>query len=130
MLYLDSSAIVKLVTPEPETPALVEMLRSDPETVSSALARVEVLRAVRRASAGGERVRRAEAVLDRIALVSIDEGILHRAANLGPPTLRTLDSIHLATALLLESDVAGVITYDDRLAEAASRAGLGVFAPA
>ncbi len=129
MLYLDSSAIVKLVAPEPETAGLVETLRSDPEAVSSALARIEVVRAVRRAGAGSDRERRAEAVLDRIALVPIDEGILHRAAHLGPVGLRTLDAIHLATALFLGSDIAGMITYDARLAEAAVGEGVAVVVP-
>lgn len=129
MLYLDSSAIVKLVAPEPETTSLVKTLRSDPEAVSSALARVEVLRAVRRAGAGADRMRRAEAVLDRIALVPIDQGILHRAAGLGPASLRTLDAIHLATALFLGSDIAGMITYDARLSEAALGAGVAVVVP-
>lgn len=129
MLYLDSSAIVKLVAPEPETTSLVKMLRSDPEAVSGSLARVEVLRAVGRAGAAADRMRRAEAVLDRIALVPIDEGILHRAAALGPASLRTLDAIHLATALFLGSDIVGMITFDARLSEAAVRAGVVVVVP-
>ncbi len=129
MLYLDASAIVKLVAPEPETTSLVKTLRSDPEAVSSALARVEVMRTVRRVGGAPGRLSRAEDVLDRIALVPIDEGILHRAASLGPTDLRTLDAIHLATALLLESDIGGVVTYDERLAEAAATVGLAVLAP-
>ena len=129
MLYLDSSAIVKLVAPEPETAALVKMLRAGAEAVSSALARVEVIRAVRRAGAGRDRLSRADAILDRIAVVAVDEGVLHRAAMLGPVDLRTLDAIHVSTALLLESDIAGLVTYDARLAAAAATYGLPVLAP-
>lgn len=130
MLYLDSSAIVKVVAPEPETPALMEALRADAEGVSSALARVEVIRAVGRAGLGEDRLRRAEAILDRIALIAIDGSVLHHAATLAPADLRTLDAIHLATALLLEPDVAGIVTYDAQLREAAAAAGLAVLAPA
>ena len=127
MLYLDSSAIVKLVAPEPETAALVQALRSDPEAVSSELARVEVLRAVRRTARG--RARRAEEVLDRVALIPLEAGILARAAELPPLTLRTLDAIHLATAMLLGSDASAIVTYDDRLEDAAVAAGLSVLRP-
>lgn len=129
MLYVDSSAIVKLVAPEPETTALVEALRSDPDTISSALARVEVMRAVRRAGASPGRADRASAVLDRVALVPIDAEILGRAAVLEPRDLRSLDAIHLATALLLRQDIAGVVTYDARLGDAAAAAGMAVLAP-
>ena len=127
MLYLDSSAIVKLIAPEPETAALVEQLRGDPEVVSSSLARVEVVRAVRRT--GGRLEHEAHAVLDRIALVPIDDGILNRAASLEPRDLRSLDAIHLATALLLRDDLDGLVTYDLRLAQAAKDVGLEVPAP-
>ena len=128
MLYLDSSAIVKLVAPEPETARLVETLRSDPDTISSALAQVEVTRAVRRAGAM-QRVSRAAAVLERITLVPIEAGILGRAADLQPLDLRTLDAIHLATALLVQQDIAGLITYDARLAGAAAAADITVLTP-
>ena len=126
MLYLDSSAIVKLVAREPGTPQLVEQIRADPEIVSSALAWTEVVRAVRRS---GGRTVRAEAVLERIALVPIDDGVIRSASRLSPAGLRTLDAIHLATALSLEGDIAAVVSYDVRLAEAATVAGLEVRAP-
>lgn len=126
MLYLDSSAIVKLVRREPESPALVEDVRRDPEVVSSALAWTEVLRAVRRV---GARVERATRILEGIALLPIDDGIVRDAAELVPTALRTLDAIHLATALSLRDDLASLVTYDDRMAEAAVTAGLGVRSP-
>lgn len=126
MLYLDSSAIVKLVAREVGTMELVGSLRDDPEAVSSALAWTEVVHAVRRS---GGRTARAEAVLERIALVPIDDGIIRSASRQLPTTLRTLDAIHLATAVSLVPDVAALVTYDERLAEAARGAGLEVRAP-
>jgi uncharacterized protein len=129
VLYLDSSAIVKLVAPEPETSALVESLRADHEVVSSALSRVEVVRAVRRIGASDDREERANDVVDRIALIPMEDDILIRAARLEPASLRTLDAIHLATALSLGPDVAGLVTYDAKLAEAAASEGFDVLAP-
>jgi predicted nucleic acid-binding protein len=126
MLYLDSSAIVKLVAREPETPALVEAVRADPAVVSSALAWAELIRAVRRARG---RVDRAREVLGGIALAPIDEAILRGAGELSLAGLRTLDAIHLATALTLAEDITALVTYDERLAEAAAAAGIAVTAP-
>jgi predicted nucleic acid-binding protein len=126
VLYLDASAIVKLVAREPETPELVEAVRADPAVISSALAWTEVIRAVRRARG---RVAHAQEVLEGIALVPIDEGILRGAADLSPASLRTLDAIHVATALSLGEDVASLVTYDGRLAKAATAAGIQVKAP-
>lgn len=126
MLYLDSSAIVKLVARERETPDLVEVVRADPAVISSALAWTEVIRAVRRARGP---IARASGVLDGIAFVPIDEGILRAAADLEPVGLRTLDAIHIATALSLGDDIARLVAYDRHLAEAAAAAGIPVVAP-
>lgn len=129
LLYLDSSALVKLVAEEPETPALLDFLAGWPHRVSSALARVEVLRAVKRAGAGPAVRQRAVRVLARVALVQVDEQVLVAAARLGPPELRTLDAIHLATARSLDG-LAGMVTYDTRLGRAATRSRLRVWSPA
>jgi hypothetical protein len=126
MLYLDSSAIVKLVVREPETPELVRFVREDPELVSSALAWAEVIRAVGRA---GRAAARAEAVLGGLALIPIDDGIVRSAATMAPPTLRTLDAIHLATARSLGNGISRIVTYDARLLGAATEAGIAVVAP-
>lgn len=126
MQYLDSSAIVKLIAREPETAALVEVVRADPDVVSSELAVTEVIRAVARAGGG---TTRAASVLDGMALVPVDGAILRDAASLKPRSLRTLDAIHLATALTLGRDLDAVITYDQRLGAAAVRAGLTVSSP-
>ena len=128
ILYLDSSALVKLVLPEPETETLRELLTGWPERVSSALARVEVLRAVRRAGAEKPAFSRAENVVARIGLVAVDERVLSAAARLDPPEVRSLDAIHLATALSVP-ELGGMVCYDARLSEAAKRSGIPALAP-
>ena len=128
MVYLDASAIVKLVKVEPESAALRRMLATETEHVSSALARVEVLRAMRRIGAGQENLRTARSVLDRIALIAMDEPLLRAASELGLAGLRSLAAIHLATALSLPVR-APVVTYDLRLSDSAKAAGLRVVAP-
>ena len=127
LLYLDSSAIVKLVVAEPETKALRELLRSWPERVSSVVALIEVERVAKRI--GGGAVRRARSVLSRIALVDLDELVVRVAAALDPPELRALDAIHLATALSLGGDLGALCAYDARLAAAAASAVNVVAAP-
>jgi predicted nucleic acid-binding protein len=129
LVYLDSSAIVKLIVAEPETPALMTFLTHWPDRVTSSLSRVEVMRAVKRARGDTRVRRRAARVLARVATIDVDEPVLAMAARLGPPELRTLDAIHLATARSLEA-IAGVVTYDSRLGRAASRARLKTWAPA
>ncbi len=129
LVYLDSSALLKLVVREPETLALMEFLRERPDRVSSALVLAEVPRAVRRARFGVAERRRAREVLARVALVDIDRRVLAAAAAIEPPALRTLDAIHLATALALREDLAALVTYDRRLALGAERAHLEVLAP-
>jgi hypothetical protein len=130
VVYLDSSALVKLVVTEPESRALMERLRRWPGRVSSALALTELPRALRRAGFGAVVRRRAREVLARIALVDVDRRILSAAAALEPRTLRTLDAIHLATALTVREDLDAIVTYDRRLRAAAERAHLEVVAPA
>jgi uncharacterized protein len=128
LLYLDSSAIVKLVVREPETPALRELLRAWPERVSSVIARIEVPRAARNVSAAA--VRRAGAIVARLGLVELGDEVIEWAAGLNPPILRTLDGIHLATALSLGEEVGSFCAYDRRLADAAASAGMDVTSPA
>ena len=129
LLYLDSSALVKLVLPEAETGALLEALSDWPERISSALAGVEVLRAVRRAGAGKRVRERAERVIAGIGLVRVDGAVLSGAARLEPAELRTLDAIHLATALSAGEDLGAMICYDAQLAQVAARLGVTMMAP-
>jgi predicted nucleic acid-binding protein len=129
-LYLDSSALVKLVLPEPETDALLRLLADWEDRVSSALATVEVSRAARRASRDDAVHRRARRVVDGIHLVTVDDDVLRIASTLEPTTLRSLDAIHLASALVLQPDLGALVAYDERLSLAASQQGLKVLAPA
>jgi uncharacterized protein len=128
-LYLDSSAIVKLVAAEAESLALFDFVQQYGERLSSVLARVEVHRAVRRAGGSAAERRRADRVLARVALVRIDDPIIAMASQLRPIDLRSLDAIHLATALSASDAIAGIVTYDERLARAATTARLEVFQP-
>ena len=130
-LYLDSSALVKLVKLEPESAALRRFLRRHKADgrVTSALAQVEVVRAV---SAGGPAaVAHARRQLARVDRVNIDRVLLDGAAALAPGTmLRSLDAIHLASASSIGADLRAVITYDRRMADAAIALSLVVEAPA
>ena len=126
--YLDSSALVKLVVAEPESGALRRHLRRRRTLVSSALARTEVLRAL--LPAGSDAVAVGKQVLGLCELVRINDATLNRAAALMPHELRTLDAIHVATALRLEDDLGALVTYDERLADAARGLGIRVVAPA
>jgi uncharacterized protein len=130
LIYLDASAIVKLVRSEPETPSLFAFLREWPERVTSVVSAVEVPRAVRRASRSARDRERAESVVARLGLVELDASVRARAAGLGPTGLRTLDAIHLATALDLSEDLGSFVTYDQRQGDAARRAGIVVYSPA
>jgi predicted nucleic acid-binding protein len=128
VLYLDSSAIIKLVFEEPETSSLSDFLRDWPTRASSTIAGVEVLRTT--ALVGdGLATRHARAILARVHLVRPDDGLLAAAARVEPSSLRALDAIHLATALSLSHDLGGMVVYDRRLAEAARGAGLTVWSP-
>ena len=129
MIYLDSSALVKLVVLEPESAALRHYLQEHSERVSSALARVELCRALRRTGASKATLQRADHVLARVALVALDDPLLRAAAALSPSGLRSLDALHVATALSLDG-LDAVVTYDQRLDDAAAQAGLAVAAPA
>ncbi len=128
ILYLDSSALVKLVVAEPETEALRRYIKDYPRLTSCALAHVEVIR--RAAVRGEQTTTNARRLLRSIALVAMDEPLLEAAAQLSPPTLRALDAIHVAAAMSLGSDLASFVTYDRRMQEAARALGLPVEAPA
>ena len=128
LIYLDSSAVMKLVFQERETDALVEFLRDWPNRTSSALARVEVMVSVRRVD-DDDIHREAHDILNGINLVHPDHATFAAACMINPPIVRTLDAIHLATAVSLGHELAGMVVYDLRLAEAARHAGITVWAP-
>ena len=134
-LYLDSSAIVKLVVAEPESAALVETIRGR-GLVTSEIALAEVPRAIRRV-VGGRREDEREAVLaelqevlEALAYVPLDREMLVRAGSFGEAFLRTLDAIHLASALAVDADIEAFVTYDERQVEALSVTGIAAVRPA
>ena len=128
-LYVDASALVKLVISEPESGALQDLLCARDDLVTSAVAVVEVIRAARRASASASVLARAHAVVQSVHLLAVDLKVLDRAGDLEPDTLRTLDAIHLASALSLGSDLEAMVVYDRRLAAADGAAGVRVQSP-
>jgi uncharacterized protein len=129
VIYLDSSALVKLVRKEAESAALGSWLTdNDHPVVSSALVRTEVIRAVRRDS---ERLgARALRVLSGVETMPMTYDLLDEAGMIPGSHLRALDAIHLVSALRLRGDLDAFIAYDKRLASAAQEAGLPVVAPA
>ena len=129
MIYLDTSAFVKLIRGERETPALEAFLRERPEVplVSSALLVPETRRAILRLAP--DQLARADLLLTRIDQVDITRAVLEAASHLPDPALRSLDSLHLATALQLDRDLEALVTYDSRLAAAAGRQRLPVVTP-
>lgn len=127
VVYLDSSALVKLVIREPESAALRRYLARRERRVASALARVEVQRAVR--PHGSRALARARSLLQRLSLIGLDDTLLEEAAALDPVAVRSLDAIHLAAALTLGEQLAALVTYDERMIDAARRLELKVDAP-
>ena len=129
MIYLDSSALMKLVREEAETEALRDWLASKPEVpvVTSELGRVEVLRAARRA--GSDALTEAHAVIGDVDLIPLDRGVQDIACEIADPPLRTLDALHLASAVLLGDDLTVLAAYDRRLLAAAQVAGLPTITP-
>jgi predicted nucleic acid-binding protein len=125
--YLDASAIVKLAVREKETTVLRRYLRRRRPLLSSALSRTEVLRAL--LPSGENAVRRGRETLSHFDLVRINDRILGAAGTLLPADVRSLDAIHLATAQQLGNDLGPFVTYDTRLAEAASSLGFRVTSP-
>ena len=125
--YLDSSALVKLVVREAESTALRAFIRRRAGRASCALARVEVVRAVRHH--GPAATGRARQVVERIELVRIDDLLLDAAALLPGERLRSLDAIHLAAAQRLGKDLSVLVSYDERMLVAARELGIPVASP-
>jgi predicted nucleic acid-binding protein len=124
--YLDTSAFVKTVVEEAESERLRAWLSRWPERASSALLRTEACRAVR--LHGVASVVRAREKMEELELLQVDRTILDAAADL-PVEARSLDAIHLASALALGRDLGVIVTYDARMARAARALELDLAAP-
>lgn len=127
-VYLDTSALVKLIVEEDESRALLRHLGSRPHRASCALARVELVGAVR--PSGEPALRRAAQLLERLTLIRLDDELLADAAALTSQTVRSLDAIHLAAARSLGESLSEIVTYDRRMTDAAGALGIRVAAPA
>jgi hypothetical protein len=127
MLYLDSSATVKLLVDELESHSLASFLEDSGESlVTSRVGVVELLRVARRIDAEPDR---SAALASTLAVVELDEAVERIAVDLDPG-LRALDAIHLASAIAArDGEVRGFLCYDRRLSAAAAREGLPVLAP-
>lgn len=130
MIYIDSSALLKLIFDEAESSALAGWLgplESTGPPVSSELARIEVLRGCRRIDP--RTLPAARALLAGLDLIPISADIVDHASEIGDGLLRSLDAIHLASAAGMGNEVTTFVTYDHRLAGAATAEGLAVTSP-
>lgn len=127
LLYLDSSALVKLVIDEPESSSLEEHLAGEPLLATSRVALIEVLRATSLANPAPEVRVAAEQLLASCMLVDLGDDLVRGAVSLASASVRTLDAIHLASALRIGPDE--FVAYDRRLLDAALARGLTVSSP-
>ena len=129
MIYLDSAAVVKLAHAEPESAALRGWLdeRAEIGWISSMLTEIESFRALARYAP--EAASRLPAVLDQIDLIDLDQPIRMLARTVTPAAVRSLDAIHLGTALHVRPSLTSFVTYDKRLLDAAQAAGLPIDSP-
>ena len=130
MIYLDSAAVVKLAHAEPESAALRSWLdrRAEIQWMSSVLTEIEAFRALARYAP--EAASRLPAILDQIDLIDLDQTVRTLARTVTPATVRSLDAIHLGTALRSRPSLTSFVTYDKRLLDAAQAAGLPTDSPA
>jgi uncharacterized protein len=129
MIYLDSSALLKLLVEERESAALAEWIseRSATPKVSSELAKLEVVRAARRLDS--RVVPPARALVSQLDLIPWSSSLIEEAADAGDPTLRSLDAIHLVSALSIREALTAFVAYDPRLIGAAQAVGLTAESP-
>jgi predicted nucleic acid-binding protein len=124
--YVDASALVKLIVDEPDSSPMRRWYIENERVVSSRVGLVEARRAANRRDHDPVHL---DAILETVEIFEFDVDVGDRAAVVGPTGLKTLEAIHLATALAIPG-LAAFVTYDDRLAEAARAVGLPVVRPA
>jgi hypothetical protein len=124
LLYLDASAITKLVIEEAETASLQAFVSGE-ILATARVAVIEVGKAVARANPEAD----ARPILARFAMVELDAELASTATGMGGASLRALDALHVASALRLGPDLEAFVTYDARQADAARLAGLRIASP-
>ncbi|MDQ3127833.1 MAG: type II toxin-antitoxin system VapC family toxin [Chloroflexota bacterium] len=127
LAYLDASAIVKLVLAEPESLEMARWYVESERVSTSLVGMIETRRAAARRPHDSVHLER---VLSGIEIIGVTARLGERAASIVPATVRTLDAIHLATAISIGSSLTSFVTYDDRMAAAARDLGLPVVSPA
>jgi predicted nucleic acid-binding protein len=127
LIYIDTSALLKLIFDETGTSALERYLPDGAHLISSKSLLMEARRGTLRRSAG--RLHRLDVLLSEIGTVAISDAVIESASRLPDPVLRSLDAIHLATALLIREDISVLVSYDDRLTAAAAAHGLKTATP-
>jgi len=128
VLYLDASAIVKLVVRDRETDELISYI-GDAALVSSVISEIEVPRAAYLKTGESESIARAETAMRRFSLVELDDELRREAARARPADLRSLDAIHFASCLRLKTHLSAVVAYDRKLAAALRARAMRVEAP-
>jgi predicted nucleic acid-binding protein len=128
LIYVDTSAALKLVWSERESAAVTALLNIRTDLVSSALLAVEARRGAIRNDVRA--LPRIDLMLSQFTLLAISEAIIESASRLPDPMLRSLDAIHLATALLVREDIDALVSYDDRLLASAAAHGISTASPA
>ncbi|WP_016889770.1 type II toxin-antitoxin system VapC family toxin [Mycobacteroides abscessus] len=132
MIYMDTSALTKLLIEEDETAELQAWLRAQSEqdqyAATSALGRVELMRVVARHAEPGLR-ERAQYLLDGLDILPITTAVITLAETIGPSTLRSLDAIHLASASQIAGELSAVVVYDTRLIEGCRAVGFPTQSP-
>lgn len=124
--YLDTSAFLKLVVAEPESTAMRRWLVAHGPVWSSYLLYTEAQRAAVRLEVNPDVI---DAAVDAVSMVLPSAATFFAAGGLAPGTLRSLDALHLATALEIGDDLEGLVTYDGRMAAAAGLLSIDVVAP-
>lgn len=126
-VYVDTSALGRVLLGEPDAGAIVRKLSDFDQHVASRVLRTELCRLALREGL----LEHADQLLSGVALLPVDEAVLGAADTVAPASVATLDAVHLVTALRLAADylIEALMTYDARLADGARHHGLSVVAP-
>jgi uncharacterized protein len=128
LIYVDTSALLKLLRPDEHSLAFASYVDGHADMVSSTLLAIELRRGVLRSAPRA--LPRVDLLLSRVELIGMEAPVVESASRLPDPMLRTLDAIHVATAVLLRDDIEALVSYDQRMLDAAASHGLPVASPA